>query len=94
MSSAVIVQPPPAARISREHSPFIDEPSLRLIRVNEATPADAAAWDHTVARHRDATVFHNFGWRRAVEDVFGHQAHYLAAWRDERMVNSARPAPP
>jgi FemAB-related protein (PEP-CTERM system-associated) len=48
-------------------------------------PLDAAAepaWDAFVATHPDATFFHRAGWRRVIEQAFGHRTHYLLAERD------------
>ncbi len=48
-------------------------------------PLDEAgepAWDAFVAAHPDGTFFHRAGWRRVVEQAFGHRAHYLMTWRD------------
>jgi FemAB-related protein (PEP-CTERM system-associated) len=46
---------------------------------------DAAAepaWDAFVAAHPDATFFHRAGWRRVIEQAFGHRTHYLMTERD------------
>jgi FemAB-related protein (PEP-CTERM system-associated) len=40
------------------------------------------AWDAFVAAHPDGTFFHRAGWRRVVEQAFGHRTHYLLAERD------------
>ena len=44
--------------------------------------AGEAAWDGFVADHPDGTFFHRAGWRRAIEQAFGHRAHYLLTERD------------
>ena len=44
--------------------------------------AGEPAWDDFVAAHPDSTFFHRAGWRRVVEQAFGHRTHYLLAERD------------
>jgi FemAB-related protein (PEP-CTERM system-associated) len=39
-----------------------------------------------VARHVDATFFHELGWKQAVERAFGHESWYLLAERDQQIV--------
>jgi len=46
---------------------------------------DAAAWDAFVLGHPRATFFHQTGWKRVLEETFGYEPHYLAAWRDGRV---------
>jgi FemAB-related protein (PEP-CTERM system-associated) len=46
---------------------------------------DAVAWDAFVLVHPRATFFHQTGWKRVLEETFGYEAHYLAAWRGERL---------
>jgi FemAB-related protein (PEP-CTERM system-associated) len=40
---------------------------------------DAAAWDSYVRQAPGASTYHQWAWRRVVEETFGHPAHYLAA---------------
>lgn len=47
--------------------------------------ADAGAWDAFVLAHPRATFFHQTGWKAVLEEAFGYEAHYLAAWRDGRI---------
>jgi FemAB-related protein (PEP-CTERM system-associated) len=54
--------------------------------VRAARDTDAAAWDQFVARQPTATFFHLFGWKRVLERAYGHRAHYLCAWADDRLV--------
>lgn len=49
------------------------------IKVIEADRTSDARWDDFVERHPAAKVYHLSGWRRVVEDSFGHATHYLAA---------------
>lgn len=40
---------------------------------------DGSAWNEFVASHRDSTNYHQYGWRKVVENSFGHSTRYLAA---------------
>ncbi|HET9114313.1 MAG TPA: FemAB family XrtA/PEP-CTERM system-associated protein [Burkholderiales bacterium] len=48
------------------------EPVLRTMR-----PEDANAWDEFVSNCPAATFFHRSGWKRVIEQIFGHRTHYL-----------------
>jgi FemAB-related protein (PEP-CTERM system-associated) len=51
-----------------------------------ALGADGSAseddWDAFVSAAPDGTPFHRIAWKRVVEEVFGHAAHYLVAAAD------------
>lgn len=53
--------------------------------VRPARAGDAAAWDAFVLALPEATFFHRFGWKRVLEDAFGHRSHFLLAERDGRI---------
>lgn len=40
---------------------------------------DGSAWDEFVTSHQGSTNYHRYGWRRVVENCFGHRTMYLAA---------------
>lgn len=40
---------------------------------------DGAAWDAYVASHQDSTNYHQYGWRKVIENSFGHRTMYLIA---------------
>jgi FemAB-related protein (PEP-CTERM system-associated) len=48
----------------------------------DAFDGPAAEWDGCVRAHAGWTHFHSWGWKAAIEQVFGHECVYLAA-RDE-----------
>lgn len=52
------------------------------LTIREAQDNDKEAWDHYVAHHPDASPYHLFAWKRAVEDSYGHRCHYLMAEKD------------
>ncbi len=43
-------------------------------------------WDGYARQAPEAGFFHLSGWRRVVEETFGHRAHYLTARRGERLA--------
>ncbi len=51
-----------------------------------ASCQDEAAWNAYVDGHRDACGYHLWQWREIFTGVFGHETHYAAAWRDDRIV--------
>lgn len=50
--------------------------------VNEMSSADIARWDAFVESNSDATFFHRAGWKRIIEEVFGHPTWFLYAERN------------
>lgn len=56
------------------------EPHAEL-RVRDVVPGEDARFDAWVRARRGGTFFHQSGWRKVVEDVFQHRAHYLVAER-------------
>ena len=40
---------------------------------------DLARWDAYVLAHPAATFFHRAGWKRVIEEAFGHPTHFLLA---------------
>ena len=41
------------------------------------------AWDAYVYRSRDASPYHLYGWRRVIEQCYGHRGYYLWAHENE-----------
>ena len=54
------------------------------IRLAENT--DKEVWDAFVSAHEEATAYHLFAWRAAVEKAYGHQGHYLMAEENGQVV--------
>jgi FemAB-related protein (PEP-CTERM system-associated) len=50
-----------------------------IVTVSAAAAEDAARWDAFVDGAAGATAYHGFGWKRVVEESFGHRTHYLQA---------------
>jgi FemAB-related protein (PEP-CTERM system-associated) len=55
------------------------------VRVHEAEPSDYARWDRFVSECSEATFFHRAGWKRVIEEAFGHRTYFLYAEADGRI---------
>src|SRR5512139_3088398 len=53
--------------------------AMTEVRVRALEGTDRARWDAYVHTHPEATFFQRAGWRRVIEDAFGHRTHYLLA---------------
>ena len=73
--------------MNRQAEPFTQTavPSAD-VTVRLMTADDTVRWDAYVLTHPDGTFFHRAGWRRVIEDAFGHRTHFLLAERDGDMV--------
>ena len=49
------------------------------IRVTAAQDSDRADWNAFVKAQPFAEIYHRYEWRSLLENVFGHQCHYLMA---------------
>lgn len=47
---------------------------------------DGTSWDAFVASHQDSTNYHQYGWRKIVENSFGHRTYYLTARNTENDI--------
>lgn len=59
------------------------------IRLLEAS--DEPTWDRFVQTRPDATVYHRIGWKKVIEEAFGHKTYYLLAEDDHRAVTGILP---
>jgi len=59
---------------------------LSNIIIKQADNADESLWDAYVQQHPEATFFHLFGWKKALEMSFKHNNYYLFALMDEKIV--------
>ena len=50
-----------------------------MISIRSASLKDEPAWDDYLDKHSDAPPYCYFAWRKAVEQAYGHKAHYLIA---------------
>ncbi|WP_298158820.1 FemAB family XrtA/PEP-CTERM system-associated protein [Ferrovum sp.] len=49
------------------------------LTVRPMTTADETAWDAFVSACPQATFFHRSGWKKIIEETFGHRTHFLLA---------------
>ena len=49
------------------------------LQVREATPSDQQRWETFVESCPEATFFHRFGWKKVIEEAFGHRIYLLLA---------------
>jgi FemAB-related protein (PEP-CTERM system-associated) len=52
------------------------------MEIRTAQSEDRGAWDAYVRRHPEASPYHLFAWKLAVEATYGHRAEYLMAERE------------
>ena len=53
--------------------------------------AEILAWDSYVLRSPDTTGYHQSGWRRVIQEAFGHRTYYLAAQGQDGSVQGILP---
>lgn len=53
--------------------------TVSTLRVTQLGAGDDARWDAFVESCPEATFFHRSGWKKIIENVFGHEAFYLIA---------------
>jgi FemAB-related protein (PEP-CTERM system-associated) len=56
------------------------------VAVRPLAADDRARWDAYVQAHPEATFFHRVGWKRVIEDAFGHRTHFLLAEQHGEIV--------
>lgn len=61
------------------------------MRVRFYRDEDRENWDAFVKRSTSSTVYHLSGWKRIIEDCFGHRTHYLMSENDEQQIDGILP---
>ena len=56
------------------------------IRLLSGSDAEMQEWDSYVNAHSQATFFHLSGWKRVLEEAFGHKCHFLFAIAEGKIV--------
>lgn len=56
------------------------------MNIRLAENKDREVWDAFVSEREEASPYHRFAWREAVEKSYGHQGHYLVAEEGGRIV--------
>ena len=59
---------------------------MTLVHVSLLGRGEEDAWDHYVRAAPQATFFHLSGWRRVIEEAFGHDTYYFCARRAGTIV--------
>lgn len=49
------------------------------MKVRQFEQSDTDNWQRYVNSHNGATIYHQVGWKRAVEETYGHRPYYLLA---------------
>lgn len=49
------------------------------MKVRPLEQGDVDSWQRYVSSRPGATLYHQIGWKRAIEDTYGHKPHYLLA---------------
>lgn len=57
----------------------------RGLTIRIAGNSDREKWDKYVLVHPDATPYHLFGWKMAVEGAYGYKSYYLLAEKNNRI---------
>jgi len=61
-----------------------DRPMANL-SIGYLEPDQVSFWDAFVDRSPEATFFHGAGWKRVIEDSFGHRCYFLCAWSGDQV---------
>ena len=56
------------------------------MRVEKLSIGKESLWDDYVDQHPEATFFHKSGWKRVIMDSMNHEAHYLMAVDDNKLI--------
>ena len=57
-----------------------------MVQVRLARKQDNNRWDDFVRLHPEATPYHLFAWKEAVENAYKHESHYLLAEENEKII--------
>lgn len=55
------------------------------MKVRQLEQVDVDSWQQYVNSHPGATLYHEIGWRHAVEETYGHKPYYLLAEEADRI---------
>ncbi|MBK1722337.1 FemAB family XrtA/PEP-CTERM system-associated protein [Thiocystis violacea] len=66
-------------------------PSPDGVGIRQLEPADSDRWDAFVERMPQATFFHRAGWKRVLEEAFGHSAYFLYAESEDGEILGVLP---
>lgn len=49
------------------------------MQIDEFEEEDKSEWERYVRTNNDSTFYHQFGWKKVIEETYGHESHYLVA---------------
>jgi FemAB-related protein (PEP-CTERM system-associated) len=56
------------------------------IKIQTVTSSQINAWDEYVYQHPQGTFFHKIGWKRVIEEAYGHDTCYLLAKQRDTII--------
>ncbi|MGH8605113.1 MAG: FemAB family XrtA/PEP-CTERM system-associated protein, partial [Gammaproteobacteria bacterium] len=56
------------------------------VPIKQLQPSEYGPWDAYVHEHPKASFFHLSGWKRVIEEVYGHRSYFLYAEADGRVL--------
>src|ERR1044071_4133397 len=59
---------------------------IQPVKVRHVESQDRGAWERFVETHPSTTAYHQLGWKRVVEEAFGHPTHYLLSEDEQRGI--------
>lgn len=65
---------------------MMEPDALAGVTIRRLAAGEAERWDRYVLAHPDASFFHRAGWKRVIEEAFGHRTHFLLAERGGEIV--------
>ena len=62
-----------------------------VVKTRLLAETDEQAWDHFVATRPNATAYHQIGWKKVIEQAFGHRTYYLLAEDEQQAITGILP---
>jgi FemAB-related protein (PEP-CTERM system-associated) len=59
---------------------------MEKIEIKQASDSDKNIWDDYVNQHPEATFFHLYGWKQALNKAFRHKCYYLYALQNYKVI--------
>ncbi len=57
-----------------------------MIKVRLVEPSESGKWDDYINYHHEASPYHAFAWKIAIEQAYGHKTYYFLAEKDHNVV--------
>jgi len=68
------------------HADISMNSSIAAPVVHFAAPTDQPRWDNYVLSYPDASPYHLFAWKQAIETTYGHRCYYLYAEQNKQVA--------